>query len=75
MARERKSTTPRTRGVCAFTQGDLDRGIKAARKNGFKVRGIELKMTLIVEDDDGAVNEISGDSDWDKILSKRKSKS
>jgi len=75
MAREEKSTTPRTRGVCAFTQGDLDRGIKAARKNGFKVKGIELKMTLIVEDDVGAVTEVSDETDWDKMLKARKSKS
>ena len=65
----------RTRGAGAFTQRDLARGIKSARKNGLKVKGIELKMTLIVEDDEGAVSEVSGGSDWDKILNKRKSKS
>jgi hypothetical protein len=74
MAREGKPTE-RTRGPCTFTQGDLDRQVRAARKNRLKVKEIKLQMTLVVEDDDGAVNEISSESDWDKALNKRKSKS
>jgi hypothetical protein len=53
MARESKTTANRTRGPCTFTQGDLDRQVRAARKNGFKVKEIKLQMTLVVEDDDG----------------------
>ncbi|MGY2982663.1 hypothetical protein ACVI1K_000010 [Bradyrhizobium sp. USDA 4508] len=58
MARERTK-----RGPCTFTEADLKRGINAARKSGLKVRSVEFRMTLIVEDNDGVVTERESDLD------------
>jgi hypothetical protein len=51
------------RGNCTFTEADVRRGVAAARKSGLKVRGIEFKMTLLVEDDDGVAPKRESDLD------------
>lgn len=58
MARERTR-----RGPCTFTEADVRRGVVAARKSGLRVKGIEFKMTLVVEDDDGVVTTTESDLD------------